>query len=179
MVDSKKFEREEAQNEKWEGVLRGTILASTTQRLYSLIGTVDQKAQGIILLNSLIIPIALSQMDKPHFQLGMIVIVATAILSVLMAILCIYPKRRGGHKPDGTYNYLHFGDIGRMKEDVYLEHFRPLYNDVHKLSEVAVKDLHDISRRILLPKFFWLKIAYITFFLGNSVALTIVIYSLV
>jgi hypothetical protein len=169
---------DEKEDEIWDSVLRATILSSTTQRLYSLISTADQKAQGLILLNSIIVPIAISQMDNPDLQYGMIMAILTAVFSILTAILCVYPKRRGGSKPDGTKNYLHFGDIGRMREEDYLKEFRPFFNNPQKLSEVAVKDLHDISRRILMPKFFWLKTAYIVFFMGNVLAITTIIYSI-
>ena len=90
--------------------------------------------------------------------------------------MCIYPKRRGGRKPNGTYNHLHFGDIARMREDEYLKSFMPIFNSRERLSEEAVKDLHDVSRRIITPKFYWLKIAYFVFFGGNLIALMVILY---
>lgn len=159
--------------------MRTAVLTSTTQRLYSLIATIDQKGQGIILLNSLIIPLAISGMHTQSLQVAAILTTLTAVLSIFAAIMSIYPKRRGGAKPDGSVNLLHFGDIGRMREDEFLKMFNPVFNDNEKLSQEAVKDMHDISRRILLPKYRWLKIAYIIFFCGNVIAISIAVYSIV
>jgi len=161
---------------RWEALLRGAIITTTTQRFYSLIGMVDQKGQGIILLNSLIIPIALSRLGEPLLKFGVLMTIGTAILTIFTAIMAIYPKRRAGAKPDGSLNLLHFADIGQLKEDEFLRRFNPVFNDPERLSAEAVKDMHDISRRILMPKYRWLKIAYITFFAGNLVAIAGTLY---
>lgn len=169
---------EEKVDAKWQAAFRATILSSAVHRIYNLIGTVDQKAQGLIFLNSVIIPVAISRIDEPVFQVGAVIAIVTAVLSILASIICIYPKRRGGAKPDGSINLFHFGDIGRMKEDEYLAAFMPVFNDTSRLSEEAAKDFHDISRRIMMPKMRWIKFAYICFFIGNSVALTITVLKL-
>ena len=179
MSDSKSTSLMDAPDKvKREAALRATLLASTTQRLYNLIGTADQKAQVLILLNSIIVPIAFSALSRHELEKVAILAICTAIYSILMSIFSIYPKRRRGHKPDGTRNMLHFGDIGRMSEKEYLEAFQPIFNEPAKFSEEAIKDLHDISRRILLPKLFWLKLAYIGFFLGNFCAVILALYTI-
>lgn len=156
---------------RWDALLRGAVITTTAQRFYSMISAIDQKGQNLVLLNSLIIPIALTQIEDPLLNNGAMITTVTAVICIFTAIMSIYPKRRAGAKPDGSYNLLHFGDIGRMKEDEYLRCFNPVFNDPEKLSIEAIKDLHDISRRILIPKFRWLKAAYIIFFIGNLAAI--------
>lgn len=158
-------------NQQWEALLRGQILSVTTQKLFNYINVCDQKAQMIIILNSIMIPLAISEIKDPDFKIGATIAIITGIASILLSIICIYPKRRKGRKPDGTINHLHFADIGSLKEHDYMASFQPIYNNKTKLTEEVIKDLHDVSRRILLPKFRWLKLAYITFFTGNLVAI--------
>ena len=105
---------------KWEAAFRATLLASTTQRLYNLIGTADQKAQVLILLNSIIVPIAFSALSRHELEKVAILAICTAIYSILMSIFSIYPKRRRGHKPDGTRNLLHSVILGAcLKKSIW------------------------------------------------------------
>ncbi len=155
---------------KWKGLMRGSILSTTTQKIYSYINLADQKAMGLIVLNSIIIPVAMNAHEDPQFTLPSTIAIITSVASILMAIACIFPKRRSGTKPGGELNYLHFSDIGSLSEKQYLEQFLPIYNDTSALSECVIKDIHDVSRRVLVPKFKQLKLSYKIFFIGNLAA---------
>lgn len=157
--------------EHWAALLRGQVIASTTDKFVTYVNLADQKAQAMIILNSILIPVVLSWVGKPMFQIGAAISITAGIASILAAMLCIYPKRRRGHKPDGTYNLLHFGDIGRMSERRYLDLMQPVFNDLDALAKESIKDLHDVAKRIIIPKFFWLKMSYGTFFIGNLIAI--------
>lgn len=167
-----------AEKPRWEALFRGQILSTTTTKFFNYVALADQKAQGLIFLNSIMIPVALNWIDKPNYHFSSIICIFTAVLSIMAAMICIYPKRRGGRKPDGTFNLLHFGDIGRMKEQEFMEEFLPKFNDPSKLAEVAVKDIHDTARRIIRPKFFWLKLSYMIFFFGNLGAIACALYGI-
>lgn len=163
---------------RWEALFRGQILTTTTTKFFNYVALADQKAQGLIFMNSILIPVALNWIDKPEYHLSAIICIFTAVLSIMAALICIYPKRRRGRKPDGTFNLLHFGDIGRMKEEEFLSEFQPKFNDPEQLAEIAVKDIHDVARRIIRPKFFWLKFSYIVFFFGNLAAIACALYNI-
>lgn len=161
----------------WETLFRGQVMGMMIQKTSSFISLADQKAQAMIILNSILIPVALNWIEQPVFQISAAVAIVTAITSILTSILCIYPKRRSGKKNDGTHNHFHFGDIGRMDEATYLKVFNPIFNERSRLAEETVKDLHDISRNILLPKYFWLKLSYKCFFIGNLIAIAIAVHA--
>ncbi len=161
---------------RWEALLRGQIVSATIAKFFNYVNLADQKAQTMIVLNTVMIPVALNWIDKPDYNVGAAVSIVTAIISIMSAIICIYPKRRGGRKPDGTINLLHFGDIGRLKEAEFLAEFLPIYNEPARLAEAAIKDIHDVARRIIRPKFYWLKLSYIVFFFGNLLAIATTFY---
>jgi hypothetical protein len=162
----------------WEALMRGQVLSTTTAKLVNYVTLADQKAQAMIIINSILIPVILPWMSKPLYVWPAAIAILTSLMAILCAIMCIYPRRRRGTKPDGSYNLLHFADIGRMKEAEYLERFNPIYNDLNKLAEEAIKDVHDVSRRIIIPKFFWLKIGYGCFFTGNVAAIAMAAYKI-
>lgn len=157
--------------ERWEGLVRASILSTTTNKIYNYLQLCDQKAMGIIILNSIIIPVAMNAKDDPGFTIAATIAIITAIISMFLAISCIFPRRRMYGKPDGSLNLLHFSDIGQLTETEYLKKINPVYNDKELLAQEVLKDIHDVSRRILIPKFALLKYSYITFFIGNVAAI--------
>ena len=167
---------EQENSNRWKGLLRGQIISATTVKFSRGIQLADQKAQALIFLNSILIPVALNWIDKPEFHIPALICIATALCSILSAIICIYPKRKKGRSEKGTFNFLHFNDIGHMKRDDFLEEFLPIFNDPAELAKTAVSDLHDTAQHSMLPKFFWLKIAYASFFIGNLCAVTLSIW---
>ncbi|MGB0719486.1 MAG: Pycsar system effector family protein [Bdellovibrionales bacterium] len=165
-------------DKRWEGLVRGAVLASHTTKLYGYITLADQKAMGLIILNSIIIPVAMNQLHEGNFMIASTVAIITGVIGVFMAIWCIFPKRSRAKKPNGTRNHLHFSDIGQMSEDEYLAAFMPIYNDRSLLAQEVVKDYHDVSKRVLIPKFKLLKTAYAVFFLGNLAAVIVFLYQI-
>lgn len=163
--------------ERWQALFRASVLTTTTNKFFNYIALADQKAQGMVILNSIIIPVALTWAEKPSFQYSALLSIATSVISIFFAIMCIYPKRRKGRRPDGKPNLLHFNDIHRLSEQEFLEQFNPIVNSNSALCLATVKDLHDISLHVMRPKFFWLKAAYISFFIGNCLSLLTILFN--
>ncbi len=155
--------------------MRASILSATTNKLYGYINLADRKAMGLIVLNSAIIPFAMNSIQTPDFKWASTVAIITSVISVFIAIICIFPKRRSSGRPDGENNLLHFADIGNMSEDEYLDIMMPIYNEPSRLAKVVLRDLHDVSQLVLITKFKLLKIAYIVFFFGNLAAILLFI----
>ncbi len=158
--------------QRWQALLRGQIINATTTKFMNGIQLADQKAQALILMNSILIPVALNWIEKPQFHIGAIICIITCLISIFAAIICIYPKRKPARKSRERMNLLHFNDIGHMSREEYLDIMRPIFNDPSQLAQLALKDLHDVSKNAMIPKFFWLKVAYTIFFLGNLCAVT-------
>ena len=147
---------------RWQGLARANVLNTTTLKLFGYIQLADQKAMGLILLNSAIIPLAMNWLHKGSLDLPATISVITGVASVFMAIWCIFPKR--GRRANKEINPLHFNDIGGVSEEEYLRIMMPVYNDHQELAEHVLKDVHAISQKVLIPKFRLLKTSYIIFF---------------
>ena len=162
-------------SEKWPALLRGQIVTATINKNMIVVRLMDQKAQIMILLNSILIPMCINALAGPHWIPASICIV-TAVLSIFFAIICIYPKRKHHTKDDRNLNLLHFNDISRMEEDEFKSLMLPVLTDLNKLMEIAVHDIYDMSRYSLKPKIEWLKAAYKTFCFGNLIAIIFVFF---
>ncbi len=161
--------------QKWPALLRGQIMVSTVGKFMTVISLLDQKAQVMIFINSILIPVCISAVEHETFKEAAIVSVFTAILSIFAAIICIYPKRKYRNIEDSDLNLLHFNDIGHLELEQFVPMFLERFNDGEKLCEMAVYDLHDLSSKSIRPKYTWLKISYAIFLIGNVLAVLIAI----
>lgn len=174
---AKSFPNSQAQDQeqakKWQGLVRASILSANTQKLFNYINLADQKAMGVIILNSIIIPVVLGKVGLEDFKIAATISIVACVISMFTAMICIFPKRRSHLKPNGQINPLHFSDIGRLSEEQYLDVMLPLYNNPPMLGVAVLQDLHDVSRNVLRPKFIWLKLSYVVFFFGNLTAIIV------
>jgi hypothetical protein len=165
---------------RWEGLGRGQILSSTVNKLNNAIRLIDQKAQVMLVINSITIPISLSWIQKEQFLVGAIAVIFTAMWTMFFSIVAIYPRTRKEtklrDKKLNRSNLLHWGDIWVMSEEEYLDKARPIVNDIGLLTEACLKDIYDISRNVLRHKFFWIRFTYYSFFLGNATAILLFSY---
>lgn len=162
---------------KWEGLARGQILNSTIRKFNSAIRLIDYKAQVMLVINSVTIPVGLSWVEKEQFYAGAIIAILTAVWTMFFAIVTIYPRSRLKKKDKenrDSLNLLHWGDISSMSKEEYLSKVMPIVNDPNKLTEAAMTDIYDISANVLRQKFFWIRFTYYSFFLGNIVALIVI-----
>jgi hypothetical protein len=73
---------------------------------------------------------------------------------------------------------LHFNDIGHLEREEYMNAFVPILSDPERLTKAAVHDLYDTAKNSILPKYYWIKIAYGTFFVGNLLAIIMIAVSI-
>ena len=115
--------------QKWEALLRGQITSATMNKMMVIMRLADQKAQVLIFLNSILIPVCINEVEHELLRSAAIVSIVTAVLSILAAMMCIYPKRRYRKSGHRDINLLHFNDIGHLDKDEFMERFMPVYND--------------------------------------------------
>ena len=166
-------------NEHWAAMFRGTVLASQKQGLITYVNIADQKAQVMLFINSLIIPFILPGVEMPDYRLAAIIALITAALSVFFAVMTVFPRGPARFKKRPYSNQLHFADIKQHPTFAsYLHDVRPIYNDLGKLGTESLKYMYDMSRFVLKGKYFWLRLCYGGFLIGNILALAVFLYSI-
>ncbi len=161
-------------NEKrWESLMRGQVMAATVNKFMTTIQLLDQKAQVMIFLNSILVPVCMNAIEHGTYKESATISIVTSIMSILAAIICIYPKRRYRKSGDREINLLHFNDIGHLDKQDFLERFMPKFNDPESLARTVVNDIYDTSRYSILPKYTWLKTSYAIFAFGNIIAIMV------
>ncbi|MDF2379227.1 MAG: DUF5706 domain-containing protein [Candidatus Gracilibacteria bacterium] len=161
--------------QKFEGIFRGSILGTTINKHVAYIGLADKRAQGIITINAILIPLSLNGLNNPMFKAGAIIVVLTAILSIATAIFSLYPRSYQHTHESKTPDLLHFRKIASMSEAKYMEEMKKMTKTPNKLTELMIQDLYHISRIIVTPKYDMLKKSYFIFLVGNSLALLLIL----
>ncbi len=155
----------EEQQQRWEGLFRGSVLSSTVAKNTALITSSDTRAQGLILLNSVLVPLAISGMKTSDLRAAALLSIVTALLTITLCIFCVYPKRL--RSKVGTRNILHYAEFSTLDEETYVRLMKELLNDKEKMAEAVVRDLYHLGTRIVAPKYLLLRIAYLTFLIGQ------------
>ncbi len=163
-------------NNKWPALLRGTVISATISKHMSYIALADRKAQNIITINAFLVPISLTGIRSADFRVGTVIAIITAITSILFAIISLLPKKYyDKHHKD---ELLHFSAIQYFSEDEYVKELGRSLKDESKIGKIAAQDIYHMSKNILVPKFRWIHHSYITFLIGNFIALSIIIFNI-
>ena len=165
--------------EYWAALFRGSVLASQKQGLITYVTIADQKAQVMLFINSLIIPLIIPGVQNEDFRIASIIALVTACLTVFFAIATVFPRGPARFKHRPYSNQLHFSDIKQHSSlESYLSNVQPIYNDLGMLGKESLKYMYDVSRFVLRGKYFWLRLCYGVFLLGNALALLVFLATL-
>lgn len=163
----------------WQALFRGSVLANQLQNLVTFVTIADQKAQVMLFINSLVIPFILPGVDNPQYRYAAIIALGTASLTIFFAVMTVFPRGPARFKKRQYHNLLHFSDIKQFSSlNDYLLKMEPVYNDMGLLGREALKYAYDTSRYILKGKYFWLRLCYGGFLIGNALAIAVFLLSL-
>ena len=159
----------------WPALLRGSVLSSVQSKHVQYISLADRRAQVIVTINAFLIPLILSGYNSmPEIQMGILLVVVCATLSIFFAVMSLMPKRyRGNHQ--GSRSLLHFSGIWEHNEADYLEHMRIALDDRTTITEYMVSDIYHLSNDVLRPKFFWIRLSFYAFLIGLAASLIFVV----
>lgn len=73
---------EDAQQKKWEALLRGQVIGATVNKFAIILRMIDQKAQVMIFLNSILIPVCIQAIEEGAFVDASKISIAAAVLSI-------------------------------------------------------------------------------------------------
>lgn len=156
------------QQQKWEGLFRGSVMSSMIAKNTAMLTSSDTRAQGLILLNSVLVPLAIKGMEDDALRPAALLSIITALITITLCIFCLYPKRL--KSKSGTRNMLHYVEFSSMSEDEFVGSMKALFADKERLAEAAVRDLYHLGSRIVAPKYLLLRYAYVVFLVGQLTA---------
>jgi len=164
-------ERWDENEDRWQGLRRGTILGNLIQKQLYYVGVTDRRATSMITISIVLIPFMLNFIQDSCYRWPAALMLVALVISFVTAIFSLFPQNpSGGAK---HLNLFHFRDIAQMDEVSYLEAFNRILNDEEEPGPLLVTDIYRMARYVLNPKLRLLSISYTVFMIGLILAIAV------
>ena len=147
------------------------ILRTIQQHHVQLSVMADTKASILITVSSIVLTIALSRSNEPQLRPALLTIAATALVSLLLAIIAVVPAFAAPKPGSGrSKNIFFFGHFESMSESEFMDEMERILADDSVTSEAAVRDIHSLGVYLHRKKYRFLRYAYIALLVGFVIA---------
>lgn len=160
------------------------LLRQTRAHHVQLSMMADQKANMLLTVSALVIPLSAQYLTSPTLGPAAIVMIGSSIVTLCLAAYAVMPKvlsRAETPRPGGVmFNPLFFGDFESLTYPQYIEQMERVMERPEQTYEAMVREVYAIGLYLARRKYRYLKLAYIAFMGGLTISIVLgVIWSLV
>ena len=137
----------------------------------------DSKANMILTVASLLIPLSIQYLNDPKFKAAAMIMIAFCLLTVVLAAYAAMPKLRmekNRHMPEGRRqtppNPLFFGSFVQMGYEQYEQVMEEMMNDHNQAYEAQVREVYVLGQYLHRKKYFFVRLAYLSFICGAIIS---------
>ena len=149
------------------------LIRQTRAHHVQLSSMADMKANMLLTLSSLMIPLCIRFLENPHFRLEGITMIGFCALTVALSAYSSMPKinlrKEHNQQPDLNnpfFNILFFGNFTSLDYDDYKQVMEDVMNDHNRAYEVQLRDIYSMGDYLSQKKYFFLRMAYLSFISG-------------
>lgn len=149
------------------------LLRQTRAHHVQLSAQADTKANMLITVSGLIVPITLHLLTDPMLALPAMTMMGFAVLTIILAAYATMPKlgRLGSRRPESPgFNPLFFGDFVGLDYDTYCGEMEKVIAGSGPAYESAVREVYWLGQYLARRKYRYLAFAYLSFILGIAVS---------
>ncbi|MBW1781522.1 MAG: hypothetical protein JRL30_12380 [Deltaproteobacteria bacterium] len=141
----------------------------------------DMKANMVLTIASLMIPLSLRYLNEPEFKWAAATMICFCILTVMMAAFAAMPKvplrtPRETVKPDlgnPSFNILYFGNFFSLDYMTFVENMQDIMNDHSRTYESQLREIYVTGQYLAQKKFRFVRLAYLSFMIGLACTLAV------
>ncbi|MBW1891234.1 MAG: hypothetical protein JRI93_12095 [Deltaproteobacteria bacterium] len=133
----------------------------------------DQKANMMLTIASLMIPLSTRFLYDQRSHLAAATLIGFCVLTILLAAYAAMPKLKRNKitdvpvdSLDPSYNLLFFGTFTRMDYKSYTENMELMMNDPNRVYETQVREIYTMGQYLARKKYRFLQFAYLSFIVG-------------
>ena len=133
----------------------------------------DSKANMIMTVASILVPLSIRYLQTPQFRAAAIIMIGFCILTVMLSAYAALPKTKakqtqGGTAPAQTpfFNLLFFGSFTGMDYSEFEEAMEEVMNSPDKLYEVQIREVYMMGQYLEQSKFRFVRLSYLSFITG-------------
>ena len=140
----------------------------------------DSKANMILTVASLLIPLSIQYLSDPKFKTAAMIMIAFCVLTVVLAAYAAMPKlqaEKNRDMPKGpkglALNPLFFGSFVQMHYEQYEKVMEELMNDHNQAYQAQVREVYLLGQYLHRKKYFFVRLAYGSFICGAVISSTV------
>ena len=159
------------------------LIRQTRSHHVRLSSMADMKANMILTLASLMIPLSIRYLDVPRVQWAAVTMIGFCVLTVILSAYAAMPKvsLRLGKRilpniDNPMFNILFFGSFIDMDYDRFKGAMENIMNDHSMAYEVQLREVYTMGQYLSRQKYRFIMLAYISFITG--VVLSTAVYGL-
>ena len=126
----------------------------------------DQKANMMLTIASLMIPLSTRFLYEPRSQLAAATLIGFCVLTILLAAYAAMPKMKrsdkAGTRPDEkdpSFNLLFFGTFARMDYETYEQNMERMMNDPGEVYETQIREIYTMGQYLAKKKYRFVQFA--------------------
>ena len=153
------------------------MIRQTRSHHVQLSSMADMKANMMLTVASLLIPLSIRFLDDPRLQLAALTMIIFSIITVLLAAYAAMPKMLWKHGPNEmadlknpSFNLLFFGSFTKMDYNDFEHAMEQLMNDHEEVYEKQIKEIYLMGQYLAREKYRFVRFAYISFITGMVVS---------
>ena len=153
------------------------LIRQTRVHHVQLSSMADMKANMMLTVASLLIPLSIRFLDDPRFKLPALVMIGFCVLTVVLAAYAAMPKIGSRSNLDPTkmveqpsFNLLFFGSFLTLNYSEYSAAMEELMNDHEKAYEIQIREIYNMGHYLAFKKYRFVRFAYISFITGVLVS---------
>ena len=149
------------------------MIRQTRAHHVSLSSLADKKANMMLTIASLMIPLSTGFLYEDRTHLAAATLIGFCVLTILLAAYSAMPKikadNRSETKPDlneNSFNLLFFGSFINMGYREYEDEMEKMMNDPGKVYETQVREIYTMGQYLARKKYKFLQFSYYSFIAG-------------
>lgn len=149
------------------------MIRQTRAHHVSLSAMADRKANMMLTIASLMIPLSTGFLYDERSHLAAVTLIGFCVLTILMAAFAAMPKIKTGKKLDArldlneaSSNLLFFGTFIRMSYDEYKNAMESMMNDSNAVYESQVREIYTMGQYLAQKKYRFIRFSYLSFIAG-------------
>jgi hypothetical protein len=149
------------------------MIRQTRAHHVSLSSMADKKANMMLTIASLMIPLSTGFLYDERSRLAAVALIGFCVLTILLAAYAAMPKIKTGNKPDATldlkeisFNLLFFGSFVHMGYSEYKNAMEKMMNNPNEVYETQVREIYTMGQYLAQKKYRFVQFSYLSFIAG-------------
>ena len=149
------------------------MIRQTRAHHVSLSEMADKKANMMLTIASLMIPLSTRFLYDERSHLAAVTLIGFCVLTILMAALAAMPKIRTGKiraskldLNEVSSNLLFFGTFSQMDYDEYKDAMESMMNDANAVYETQIREIYTMGQYLAQKKYRFVRFSYLSFISG-------------